>query len=59
MADEGPARDAGPGAPRRPPGTFEAEVMDVLRAAGAPLTPARCASGWRRASWRTCPTARW
>ena len=31
MADEGPAR--------RPPGTLEAEVMDVLRAAGAPLSP--------------------
>ena len=31
MTDEGPAR--------RPPGTLEAEVMDVLRAAGAPLSP--------------------
>ena len=31
MADEGPAR--------RPPGTLEAEVMAVLRAAGAPLSP--------------------
>jgi predicted transcriptional regulator len=31
MADEVPAR--------RPPGTLEAEVMDVLRAAGAPLSP--------------------
>ena len=39
MADEELARDAGPGAPRRPPGALEAEVMDVLRAAGAPLSP--------------------
>ena len=31
MTDEGPAR--------RPPGTLEAEVMDVLRAAGVPLSP--------------------
>ena len=31
MADEGPTR--------RPPGTLEAEVMHVLRAAGAPLSP--------------------
>src|SRR5262249_38377872 len=33
MADEVPTR--------RPPGTLEAEVMDVLRAAGAPLSPGR------------------
>jgi len=39
MADEELARDAGPGAPRRPPGALEAEVMDVLRAAGASLSP--------------------
>ena len=39
MPDEEPARDAGPGTPRRPPGALEAEVMDVLRAAGAPLSP--------------------
>ncbi len=39
MAGEELARDAGPGAPRRPPGALEAEVMDVLRAAGAPLSP--------------------
>ena len=31
MTDDGPTR--------RPPGTLEAEVMDVLRAAGAPLSP--------------------
>src|ERR1700745_2651670 len=39
MPDEETARDAGPGTPRRPPGALEAEVMDVLRAAGAPLSP--------------------
>src|ERR1700751_1080343 len=39
MPDEELARDAGPGTPRRPPGALEAEVMDVLRAAGAPLSP--------------------
>jgi len=39
MADEELARDASPGAPRRPPGALEAEVMDVLRAAGASLSP--------------------
>jgi len=39
MADEELARDAGPGPPRRPPGALEAEVMGVLRAAGAPLSP--------------------
>jgi len=39
MADEEFARDAGPGTPRRPPGALEAEVMDVLRAAGASLSP--------------------
>ena len=38
MPDEEPARDPGPGTPRRPPGALEAEVMDVLRAAGAPVT---------------------
>lgn len=30
---------AGTGTPRRPHGALEAEVMDVLRAAGAPLSP--------------------
>src|SRR6478672_11088206 len=30
MPDEEPARDAGPGTPRRPPGALEAEVMEVL-----------------------------
>src|SRR5262244_871159 len=39
MPDEEPVRDTGPGTPRRPPGALEAEVMDVLRAAGAPLSP--------------------
>jgi len=39
MPDEEPARDAAPGTPRRPPGALEAEVMDVLRAAGASLSP--------------------
>ena len=38
MPDEEPARDAGLGTPRRPPGALEAEVMDVLRTA-APLSP--------------------
>jgi predicted transcriptional regulator len=32
----GPAR---PGGPRRPAGSLEAEVLAVLRSAGAPLTP--------------------
>jgi predicted transcriptional regulator len=31
--------DSGPGAPRRPHGALEAEVMDVLRAAAGPLSP--------------------
>jgi predicted transcriptional regulator len=31
--------DTGPGAPRRPHGALEAEVLDVLRAAAAPLSP--------------------
>ena len=31
--------EEGPGPPRRPHGALEAEVMDVLRAAGAPLSP--------------------
>ena len=31
--------DPGPGAPRRPHGALEAEVLDVLRAAAAPLSP--------------------
>ena len=39
MPDEEPARDAGPGTSRRPPGALEAEVLDVLRAAAAPLSP--------------------
>jgi predicted transcriptional regulator len=39
MPDEVPAHDMGPGLPRRPPGTLEAEVMNVLRAAGMPLSP--------------------
>ena len=39
MADDELASDAGPGTPRRPPGALEAEVMDVLRAAGTPLSP--------------------
>ncbi|HEY7879266.1 MAG TPA: BlaI/MecI/CopY family transcriptional regulator [Streptosporangiaceae bacterium] len=39
MPDEEPARDVSPGTSRRPPGALEAEVMDVLRAAGAPLSP--------------------
>ena len=39
MPDEELARDAGPGMPRRPPGALEAAVMDVLRAAGGPLSP--------------------
>jgi len=39
MADEEFARDAGPGTSRRPPGALEAEVMDVLRAAGGSLSP--------------------
>jgi predicted transcriptional regulator len=33
--------DIGPGAPRRPHGALEAEVLDVLRAAAAPLSPAQ------------------
>ena len=39
MPDQVPAHDAGPGPSRRPPGALEAEVMDVLRAAGASLSP--------------------
>src|SRR6201982_4258763 len=39
MPDEETARDAGPGTPRPPPGALGAEVRDVLRAAGAPLSP--------------------
>ena len=41
MSDEGPAGvpAAGPGMPRRPAGALEAEVLAVLRAAGAPLNP--------------------
>src|SRR6202008_5171432 len=39
MPHEGRARDAGPGTSRRPPGALEAKVRDVLRAAGAPLSP--------------------
>lgn len=31
--------DTGPGAPRRPHGALEAEVLDVLRVAAAPLSP--------------------
>jgi predicted transcriptional regulator len=39
MPDQVPAHDASPGPPRRPPGALEAEVMNVLRAAGTPLSP--------------------
>ena len=39
MGDDRLAQDAGLTTPRRPPGTLEAEVMDVLRAAAAPLSP--------------------
>ena len=39
MPDQVPAHDAGPGPSRRPPGALEAEVMNVLRAAGTPLSP--------------------
>ena len=41
MSDEGPVGvpAAGPGVPRRPAGALEAEVLAVLRAAGAPLNP--------------------
>ena len=39
MRDAAAAGDAGPGTSRRPPGTLEAEVMDVLRAAAEPLSP--------------------
>ena len=38
MPDQVPAHDASPGT-RRPPGALEAEVMNVLRAAGTPLSP--------------------
>ena len=39
MRDAVAAGEAGPGTSRRPPGTLEAEVMDVLRAAAEPLSP--------------------
>jgi predicted transcriptional regulator len=41
MGDDGlaPHPSADPAAPRRPHGALEAEVMDVLRAAAAPLSP--------------------
>ena len=41
MQDDSPPQPPGavPGAQRRPAGTLEAEVMDVLRDAGEPLSP--------------------
>ena len=40
----------GPGAPRRPAGALEAEVLAVLQAAGTPLTLARCGAAGPRSA---------